>query len=311
MDDFDSLVPTPLVEVPDLPESGALKRPCLVVLAGPDTGRVIVLTDLAPGGALLVGRRGHAEVFLDDLTVSRHHCRLAMDDLGQVSIEDLDSRNRTLRNNEPLVGATVLRDGDRVQLGESAILKFSLQDGLEVGFQSQLYEAAMRDSLTQLLCRRFLLERCEQAFAKARAERVPLAFLMFDLDHLKRVNDEHGHPVGDEALAHVARLLLQPTRPTDLCGRYGGDEFAVVCPGTDLLDALGLADRIREQVACTPLHWNEQTLTLSVSAGVAAVPDPTIVQPHQLVRYADEALYRAKRAGRNQTRVYFDGHEED
>lgn len=139
------------------------------------------------------------------------------------------------------------------------------------------------------------LELCERTGQHA-------CLLMVDLDHFKRVNDQYGHQIGDEALRHVATLLRRNLRSTDLCARYGGEEIIVLMPGAELSQAGLTAERLREAIASTPLQLADgRQVALRVSGGIAQWPPGTALE--DLVRVADQALYRAKNAGRNQIAV--------
>ncbi|MDP2783804.1 MAG: diguanylate cyclase [Sulfurimicrobium sp.] len=155
------------------------------------------------------------------------------------------------------------------------------------------------DGLTGLYNRRFLSERLEEEYSKAERYETPLSILIMDVDFFKRVNDTFGHQVGDNALIAVARVLQQSVRESDLVGRYGGEEFVVLLPHTDLDKALTVAEKIRLAVSETPIEgMGERRLTISI--GVAGFPDTKVADMNELVRKADEALYRAKEGGRNQ-----------
>jgi diguanylate cyclase (GGDEF)-like protein len=119
---------------------------------------------------------------------------------------------------------------------------------------------------------------------------------MADLDHLKRINDTHGHPIGDEAIRHVAEAFKRGRRETDLAARLGGEEFALLLPGTDLGGAIAAAERIRQELAGSALP---AVGAVTVSLGVASCPGDG-VKEDDLIRAADERLYAAKAAGRNQ-----------
>jgi diguanylate cyclase (GGDEF)-like protein len=139
------------------------------------------------------------------------------------------------------------------------------------------------------------LELCERTGQHA-------CLLMIDIDHFKRVNDQYGHVVGDDALRHVAMLLRRNLRSTDLCARYGGEELIVLMPGAELSQAGLTAERLREAIANTPLQLADgRQFALQVSGGIAQWPPGTSLE--DLVRAADQALYRAKNSGRNQIAV--------
>ncbi len=157
---------------------------------------------------------------------------------------------------------------------------------------------SIADGLTGLYNRRFVSERLDEEFSKAMRYDMPLSVLIMDVDFFKRVNDTFGHQVGDNALIAVAQVLQQSVRESDLVGRYGGEEFVILLPHTGLEKALGVAEKIRSAVSETPVEgMGERRLTISI--GAAGFPDIKAASVEELVRKADEALYRAKEGGRN------------
>ncbi len=157
-------------------------------------------------------------------------------------------------------------------------------------------ELALRDPLTGLFNRRafetFLAREREWAVRSGR----PLSLVLADLDRFKEINDVHGHPAGDRALVHFGRLLAGTARRSDIAARVGGDEFALLLPETSPVDAARLAERVRHRLALSPL--DPPGTRLSASFGVAGIADAG-GDPDRLVRLADDALYAAKRAGRD------------
>jgi len=151
-----------------------------------------------------------------------------------------------------------------------------------------------------LLNRRYLFERLHELTLHRKRDQ-PIGAVMIDVDYFKRVNDTHGHGTGDEAIRLVARMAAAQVRVgTDLCGRYGGEEFLLILPGCDADAARVVAERLRRHVADTPLLVGGARVNLTISAGVASAP----VADHpfdadRLVAQADEALLAAKRAGRD------------
>jgi diguanylate cyclase (GGDEF)-like protein len=160
----------------------------------------------------------------------------------------------------------------------------------------QLSTEARVDSLTQLRNRRGFDEQLEAETARAVREHTPLAVVTFDIDHFKRVNDEHGHEVGDRVLQWVAKTLALETRGADVSARVGGEEFVVLLPGTAVGGAQELAERVRRRV-----ERGGGPVPITISAGVAAQTPRGA--DHGLVEAADRALYQAKRDGRNAVRV--------
>jgi diguanylate cyclase (GGDEF)-like protein/PAS domain S-box-containing protein len=163
---------------------------------------------------------------------------------------------------------------------------------------AELEKLALTDYLTNLPNRRHFMERGAEEFKRSRRNSQPFAFLMLDIDHFKKVNDMHGHDVGDRALQSVAACLKSSLREIDIIGRIGGEEFAVILPATSLEKAVLLAERVRQTIANTVFAANGGTFTLTVSIG-AAVFEDEMSRLNDLFRKADEALYRAKQNGRN------------
>ncbi|GAB4211068.1 MAG: hypothetical protein OHK0012_02840 [Synechococcales cyanobacterium] len=155
----------------------------------------------------------------------------------------------------------------------------------------------IRDGLTGLLNHTRTKEQLDIELSRAQKYDRPLSFVMLDLDHFKSVNDLYGHSSGDGVLKSLARLLLQRLRQTDIVGRYGGEEFAVVLPNTDAVDAAQVMERIRDGFSQVRHYANGKDFTVTLSCGVACYPDYT--DTRSLCDAADEALYRAKHAGRN------------
>lgn len=172
--------------------------------------------------------------------------------------------------------------------------------------QAILKEQANVDPLTGLFNRRYLQATLEREWARCQREQQPLCVMLIDIDHFKRVNDTHGHGVGDEVLAALGRLLSGGVRTEDLACRYGGEEFLVLLPKMPLDLAVERAQSLRQAFAELDISVEGVRVPLSLSVGVAVAPDHAQT-PSDLVRHADEALYRAKAEGRNRVRVFSPG----
>ncbi len=155
----------------------------------------------------------------------------------------------------------------------------------------------VRDSLTGLYNHTHILQLLEDCSFRARRETRPLSFAMLDIDHFKKVNDSHGHPMGDRVIKSLALFLKQRLRKTDFIGRYGGEEFAIVMPNTDLHSAHKVLDEIRRRFAEILYPAQPEDLFCTFSAGVVQLNDD--LDALSMATAADEALYRAKAAGRN------------
>jgi diguanylate cyclase (GGDEF)-like protein len=167
---------------------------------------------------------------------------------------------------------------------------------------SRLFERvrnlAIRDSLTDLFNHRHIMDLVHHEFERVGRYQNAFSVLMVDADHFKRINDEHGHPVGDEVLRMLARVLMEETRDGDVAARYGGEEFIVALSRTAATAAHAVAERIRERIVLQRVPVESGTLSVTVSIGVAvARPGETGIA--DMIRRADHALYEAKRAGRN------------
>lgn len=167
---------------------------------------------------------------------------------------------------------------------------------------AQEHTRARTDELTGVSNRRHFFDLARQMFATARRYGTPLSLLMFDVDRFKRINDEHGHMVGDSVLRSVARIARDHTRESDVLARYGGEEFVMAFPNTAPSEALKVAEKIRAKVAAGPERPGEGGPRVTISVGVAGIP-PGEETLDGLLQRADTALYAAKKAGRDCSRV--------
>jgi diguanylate cyclase (GGDEF)-like protein len=162
---------------------------------------------------------------------------------------------------------------------------------------ARLKETSFKDEVTGLYNRRFFSLRLEEELSRYRRFNHPVSVVLLDLDGFKAVNDEFGHTVGDDTLREVAQILMKHSRGINVVSRYGGDEFAVLLVETSKAGARLYADRIREVVA---KHLFPHGKVVTASFGVASLPDDETGTAEDLFRASDEALYAAKRAGKNQ-----------
>lgn len=168
-----------------------------------------------------------------------------------------------------------------------------------LALQDELRARATFDDLTGLLNRATIRERLQREFSHAQRTGDPVSIILTDLDDFKRVNDTHGHPLGDEVLREAAKRLATRMRSYDELGRYGGEEFLSVLPGCNLSNALQVAERMREAMDRAPLDTSAGPIHMTASFGVATIDPAPSLDIETMITAADEALYRAKRAGRN------------
>ncbi|PLY03086.1 MAG: diguanylate cyclase response regulator [Desulfuromonas sp.] len=178
----------------------------------------------------------------------------------------------------------------------------SLQDSLKQS-NLQLKELSQTDALTGLANRRQLMNILAIEFERSRRTGTPFSILMIDLDHFKKINDNYGHQDGDVVLRSTAELMLAHLRQYDTAARFGGEEFTLVLPETDPVEAAGVAERIRKEISKMTFTGSIAKLKLTASIGVATVPKDNIGSLDDFLRAADDALYQAKNNGRNRVEV--------
>jgi diguanylate cyclase (GGDEF)-like protein len=167
----------------------------------------------------------------------------------------------------------------------------------------QVESLAITDSLTGVHTRRYIMERFQEELARARSQKIPISFLMIDVDYFKHFNDQYGHLTGDQILRNVASLIQDNIREIDTIGRYGGEEFCVILPDADGSGAQYVAERMRHAVEKSVVKAYDAKVRLTISIGVACYPADGKKVP-ELIDKADWALYRAKKMGRNKVCVF-------
>jgi len=270
------------------------RNPGLVVVAGADIGKRHPLS----AAGLVIGRDPQVSgLVLVDPAVSARHCSVEVDgDSGAFRVTDLGSRNGTFVNGEKVTERS-LAEGDKIFVGET-VLRFSLQDAIEEKFHDKIDVLMNVDALTGLLVKRAFDLELARAFEAATRGGAALSLLMMDLDGLKSINDVRGHQMGSLCIAEVGKMILQELAAIGRACRYGGDEFIAFLEGASVAAAEAAAERIRARVAAYEFIRDGARVATTISIGVAELHGglPT---PDHLLQVADEALYRAKRAGRN------------
>ncbi len=269
----------------------------VILISHPDNKLLGTRYRLAPGGALEIGRSSLADISLEGVhSVSRSHARLRHDG-RDVVIEDLQSTNGTSVNDRPLLAPGVLRSGDRFQVG-AVLFKFLREQDPEHAYHEAIYQLVMRDGLTEIFNKRKYEEEAQREVARAARHRRPLTLILFDIDRFKSVNDSYGHLCGDSVLKQIARLTRELLRPEQLFARVGGEEFAILSPEVDLEGARALAEKLREKLAGHEFVYAGLRVPITCSFGVVDLR-AGITAPEELYAAADQALYAAKRNGRN------------
>lgn len=267
--------------------------PVLTVLTGEMSGRLFRLESQSA----VIGRLPECEIQFSDSGVSRMHARLEVSSIGVVVV-DLGSTNGTFVNGKT-VTHQALKDGDKVQIGSVAVLRFNRQDELDQAFHRQQFEKMTRDPLTGCHNRLYFDEELRREMAFAQRKDAHLSLALVDVDHFKRVNDTHGHGVGDAVLRRLSELLYKHLRTYDVLGRYGGEEFVALLRDAELAGAAVVAERLRSSVASQPFVVDGVPIAVTVSIGVASATELRSNDPQTVMHLADQRLYAAKAGGRN------------
>ncbi len=281
------------------------RAPTFTILEGPRMGQDIFPIPVTKR-AVFIGRDRHTcDWCIEDPSISRQHCKVFVHEGpggAALRLHDLDSTNGTFVNGRP-VREVDLQSGDKVHFAD-VLVRFDLMDQADLQYQRALIDRAQRgdrDPLTGLLTRAFLDDRLPGMLEGTERLEIPITLVMLDLDHFKSVNDTHGHQVGDVVLQRAAQATVAAIRRRDPAVRMGGEEFAAFLPHTPLVEGYHVAERIRRNVELLEFDETVPGLRITTSLGVAErrPGEPAKAWIHR----ADEALYAAKRQGRNRTFV--------
>lgn len=216
-----------------------------------------------------------------------------------------DDQNRRKRSGEEFV-AHITLDAVRTESGEiSAYIEVFHDITEQKRREDRLYQRATRDALTGIYNRGHFTEMATIEIDRARRFAEPLSVVLLDIDHFKKVNDTHGHEVGDKVIISVADTTAKAIRKIDFIGRIGGEEFAIMLPRANKEPAIEAMQRLRIKLAAQRVHVIDKDINVTVSIGIATLR-PTTKDLAELLRNADAALYKAKREGRNRVEAWFE-----
>ncbi|MEJ7860323.1 MAG: GGDEF domain-containing protein [Pyrinomonadaceae bacterium] len=285
-------------------------RPALTFL----TGEMLAVPIPLEREEVVLGRAMEADVRINDVSVARRHARIntifdSAKNTTEYVLTNLDSGKGTILNNRKIT-QEVLRGGDKIIVGEH-ILRFDLLDEIDREYQQRIRRLVAHDDLTGLLSSRSFFSELRRETAQAKQDNRPFCVLMMDVDFFKNINDIFGHLKGSNVLEEIGFCITFCLRNGDVAARFGGEEFAAFLLDAELRQGLVAAERIRTEIEnyqfkslCRKQGAAERQ-TVTVSIGVAAFPNDS-KDPFELIEMADSALYRAKRAGRNQVCAFKD-----
>ncbi|MCX7945199.1 MAG: diguanylate cyclase [Deltaproteobacteria bacterium] len=294
MNNNDKEEKTRIIDLKEIKSDTKNRHAYFICISGKMAGKMFKIED----NDILIGRSDEANIQIDDEGVSRRHAKVTKLADGQVMIIDLGSTNGTFFNGTK-ISEHILKDGDKIQIGSTTILKFSYQDDIDEQFQKQFYDSATKDHLTKIFNRKTFAERFFQEFSYALRHSKIMSLAILDIDHFKKVNDTYGHQAGDYILRQLADVISQLIRNEDIFARYGGEEFVLLLRDTDEEKAFVCAMRIRRAIEKHEFKFHNQTIPITVSIGISTLKNGNFRTPEEMFREADEYLYKAKNNGRN------------
>lgn len=273
-----------------------MPEPYLEILNGVDHGKRFKLTRQCT----IFGRSPEADIVLSDPKISRIHCSLTVQPDG-IFLEDYNSTNGTFVNDNRIEKCR-LDAMSRIWIGNTQ-MKVDFKKTEEAIHEESLYAAANTDCLTQLANRRCFMLRAEQELSLCKRTGDSLTLIMSDVDHFKQKNDTYGHPAGDYVLKEIAHILRENVRQEDIVARYGGEEFIILLRGAVLESACSWAERVRNAVEHYRFRYDDILIPTTVSLGVCSRQGRNIKDLQLLIKLADDALYKAKKNGRNRVEI--------
>ncbi|MEY2986586.1 MAG: hypothetical protein RJB13_107 [Pseudomonadota bacterium] len=275
--------------------------PLLVQYDGGAAGKKF---NLSIDGALLGRRADRVQVWIDDPSVSREHCRIDFHGTKAI-VSDLGSLNHTFINDIRVMQSAELVHGDMLRVGNVRLRYFTHGSADQLLFD-RIYRMAVQDRMLDVFRREYAMERLDEEFKLARSGASELSFLMIDLDRFKLINDKYGHDAGDIVLKEVCAAIKPIIGQNDTFARFGGEEFCVLTSSA-LADSVALAERIRRTVELTTIDYEGIHIPVTVSLGVASAIEiiektravGAQLSVNDLIKLADSRLYDSKQKGRN------------
>ncbi len=282
------------VTVPDRLVSTTRRDACVVHIY--PTGKGMGTRFLLGDDPVVIGRGNDCDICIADHSVSRRHARIQAAADGYYAV-DLQSTNGTFVN-DLQTSFCKLKDGDYLRVG-NCIYRFLAGGNVEAEYHEEIYRLTIIDALTDTHNKRYLLEFLDRELSRSARYGRPLSLILFDLDRFKAINDELGHLGGDFILRELSAIVKESVRKEELFSRFGGEEFVVVLPETSREGGIAAAERLRQRVEKHRFQYEGKPRPVTISLGVASTEGGENLTPTDLIRVADEHLYRAKEGGRN------------
>ena len=270
--------------------------PYLVILSGLDQGKQYRLDRQFN----IFGRAGDIDIKIVDAKISRKHGAFIIYP-DCIILEDYQSTNGCYVN-DIRVERQVIESTSRIRVG-STVMKIEYKKANEVESEHALYQAANTDALTNISNRRAFILQAGEKVSVCKLNNDNLAIIMCDVDFFKKINDNFGHPAGDQVLKDLAIILQGEMRKDDMLARYGGEEFIMLLHNTDINAVSKLAERIRQKVEQFDFSFEGALIPTTLSIGVCCRNGEEITSLNNVIKEADEALYRAKHNGRNRVEI--------
>ncbi|MFQ6024264.1 MAG: GGDEF domain-containing protein [Acidiferrobacterales bacterium] len=269
-------------------------QPCLTVIAGGPVGTTYTLS---LEGETVIGRGLDADVRFDDQRISRRHARLLIVAKGQGLLEDLGSSNGTFVNGARIKQQPV-KDGDKIQIGTNALLKFSYQDEAERNARQELFDRAIKDPITEIYTEQYFLDRISTEYAYAQRHEREFALLMFEADGLKEIRATYGNSACDFILKELARVVTHILRAEDVFARYDDTAFVILARDIGDTEVAVVAQRIRRTIKNHDFVFEGTQVPITICLGIATLSNKA-KKPAKLIQIAEKYLSRAQKAGQN------------
>jgi diguanylate cyclase (GGDEF)-like protein len=266
---------------------------CLVRIYPPSIGEGIINLPKQP---TIIGRSRSCDLVVDDRAVSRQHSCIYYKNNGY-RIKDLDSHNSTIVNDNK-IRKVRLKPGDLIRIGHR-VFKFLSSDHVERQYHEEIYSMMISDGLTGIPNKRYFMDVLEREVSRSQRHNRPLSLVLFDIDHFKKVNDQHGHLVGDFILRDLCSRVAPYVRKDEVFARYGGEEFAIILSEVSREQAYEVVEKILVMIMTEDFEVDGIHIPITVSIGIQELNPKRHRTVNDLIEAADRKLYRAKKNGRN------------